>query len=177
MAKRSTKIRLRLFAILLIIIVTGLLLPQKISMPVEGADKNSYNPNTFWYYPWGKSVTHKGIDIFAREGTRINSSTPGLVLWTGTNGRGGNAVLILGAKWRVHYFAHLKDISTSHFSIVNSDSKIGTVGKTGNAATTPAHLHYSIVTLLPYPWRIDGSKQGWKKMFFLNPLDYSGIRD
>ena len=38
----------------------------------------------------------------------------------------------------------------------------------------PPHLHYSIFTLVPYPWRIDGSKQGWMKMFFLDPIYYLG---
>ncbi|HEB59025.1 MAG TPA: M23 family peptidase, partial [Gammaproteobacteria bacterium] len=29
--------------------------------------------------------------------------------------------------------------------------------------------HYSILTLIPYPWRWDASPQGWKKMFYLDP--------
>lgn len=149
-----------------------MLIPQHLSMPVENADKNSYNPNTFWYYPWGKSITHKGIDIFAKEGTKIYSSTPGIVLWQGKLERGGNVILVLGPKWRVHYYAHLKEILTTPLSLVNNKKQIGTVGKSGNASTTPAHLHYSIITLIPYPWRIDKDKQAWKKMIYLNPLDY-----
>lgn len=156
----------------LIVFLVGFLIPQRFSMPVKGADNNSYNKKSFWYYPWGKSVTHKGIDIFAKEGTTICSSTPGLVIASGSNNRGGNFVLVLGAKWRFHYFAHLKDIHTNPFTWVNKSKPIGTVGKTGNAGATPAHLHYSIVTLIPYPWRIDRAEQGWKKMFYLNPIDY-----
>lgn len=160
------------WSILIIILIIGLLIPQRFSMPVEGANHNSYNANTFWYYPWGKSVTHKGIDVFAKEGTNICSSTPGLVIAAGKNDRGGRFVLVLGAKWRLHYYAHLKDVYAKPFTWANENKPIGTVGKTGNAATTPAHLHYSIVTLVPYPWRIDREKQGWKKMFYLNPIDY-----
>jgi hypothetical protein len=26
--------------------------------------------------------------------------------------------------------------------------------------------------MIPYFWRIDKSKQGWKKMIFLNPIEY-----
>jgi hypothetical protein len=46
---------------------------------------------------------------------------------------------------------------------------LGRVGTSGNAIGKPAHLHYSIISLLPLPWRMDTSAQGWKKMFFLNP--------
>lgn len=155
-----------------LIIIIGFIFPQRFSMPVKGADKKSYNRNTFWYYPWGRSVTHKGVDIFAKEGTPVYSSVPGLVVATGELSRGGNFVLVLGAKWRLHYFAHLKEIETSSFSWVNKTKEIGTVGRTGNAKYTPAHLHYSIITLVPYPWRINGDKQGWKKVFYLNPVDY-----
>jgi hypothetical protein len=49
---------------ILTIVIVGLILPQKFTMPVEGATKSSYNEKSFWYYPWGKSVTHKGVDIF-----------------------------------------------------------------------------------------------------------------
>ena len=43
---------------------------------------------------------------------------------------------------------------------------------TGNAITTPAHLHYGIGTIIPYLWRIDSAPLGWQKMFYLNPIDY-----
>ena len=46
------------------------------------------------------------------------------------------------------------------------------MGTSGNAAGKPPHLHYSIVTLVPYVFRIDAAPQGWMKMFYLNPIDY-----
>lgn len=141
-------------------------------MPVEGATKADYNKDTFWYYPWAKSGTHKGVDIFAEEGTNLKSSTSGLVLFAGEIKVGGNVILIFGPKWRLHYYAHLKEIKTSSFSWTNRDEIIGTVGSSGNAKGKPAHLHYSIVTPVPYIWRIDKDRQGWKKMFYLNPIDY-----
>jgi peptidoglycan LD-endopeptidase LytH len=156
----------------LVIVFIGLLIPQKISIPVEGASKNSYAQNSFWFYPWGKSVTHKGVDIFAKEGTNVTASTSGFVINTGQNELGGNIILVLGPKWRLHYYAHLKEINTSTFSWVSKEEIIGKVGTTGNAKGKPAHLHYTIYSMLPYFWRIDQSPQGWKKMFFLNPIGY-----
>ena len=102
----------------------------------------------------------------------MHASTIGIVLFTGSYGKGGNMVLVLGPKWRLHYYAHLDEIRTSMFSLVGHDTEIGTVGNTGNAATTPAHLHYGIGTLIPYPWRIDSSSLGWQKSFYLNPIKY-----
>lgn len=159
------------FAILSIIVIV-LILPQEFSMPVDGATKNSYNPKSFWYYPWGKSGTHKGVDIFAKEGTGVSSSTKGLVIYTGEINRGGNIVLVFGPKWRLHYYAHLKEIQTSTFCWVGKGEPIGTVGTSGNAKGKEPHLHYSIITLIPYIWQIDTDHQGWKKMFYLNPIDY-----
>lgn len=164
--------RRKIGLLILAVIIVGLLLPQKFSMPVEGATKSSYNQKSFWYYPWGKSVTHKGVDIFAAEGTAVRSSTSGLVVYSGNIEMGGNVVLVLGPKWRLHYYAHLKSTETSLFSWVNGDKIIGTVGASGNATGKAPHLHYSIVTLIPHFQRIDGDRQGWKKMFYLNPIDY-----
>lgn len=162
----------KIFLFLSIIIVIGYLLPHPFSMPVSGAGKSSYNQQSFWAYPWGSSITHKGVDIFAKEGTEVVSPTNGIIIHTGTIDKGGNIILLLGAKWRFHYFAHLKEIKTSSFSLVKSNELIGTVGTTGNAKGKPPHLHYTIKSLLPLPWNMDHSIQGWKKMFYINPIPY-----
>lgn len=172
MKSPKTKLLSRIFSVILIIFLIGFLIPQHLSMPVEGATRGSYAQDSWWFYPWGKSVTHKGVDIFAKAGTNIHSATNGLVVYKGTIERGGNVVLVLGPKWRFHYYAHLKDIKTTMLSPVSRESIIGTVGTTGNAKGKPPHLHYAIKTLIPYPWRIDNSVQGWKKMFYLNPIQY-----
>lgn len=161
--------RKRILIILLSIIVLGFLLPQKIIIPVKGASDSDWNKDSFWYYPWGESVTHKGIDIFAERRTPVVSATSGIVIYTGSLGRGGKIVVVLGSKWRLHYYAHLDTIDCNKLSFRRKGTNLGTVGNTGNAENTPAHLHYSIITTFPYPWRADNSPQGWKKMFFLNP--------
>ena len=166
------KILLRILLVFVAIIVIGLLIPQNLKMPVVGADDNSYNHETFWYEGWGSSIVHKGIDVFAKKGTSVHSATKGIVLITTEYGKGGKFVLVLGPKWRLHYYAHLDEIKTKRFAFVTQDTEIGTAGNTGNAINTPAHLHYSIVTLLPYPLRIDNSPHGIRKMFYLNPIDY-----
>lgn len=154
------------------IITFFLVLPQSFTIPVKGATQKDYNSESYWYYPWGKSGTHKGVDIFAKKGTPVVSSTRGFTIATGNNKRGGKFAIVLGPKLRFHYYAHLNSIQTSKGSWNSLGNQIGTVGATGNAAGKPPHLHYSIVSWLPHFWRIDGAPQGWKKMFFLNPIEY-----
>lgn len=166
------KILLYTLLTLVTIVVAGLLIPQNLQMPVVGADDNSYNHETFWYEGWGTSIVHKGIDVFAKRGTSVHSATIGIVLLTAEYGKGGKFVIVLGPKWRLHYYAHLDEIRTKSFALVDHNTEIGTVGNTGNAATTPSHLHYGIGTLIPYPWRIDDAPLGKQKAFYLNPIDY-----
>lgn len=162
----------RIVATGLLILFIGLILPHPTHMPVKGASAADYHPDSFWFYPWGKSVVHKGVDIFQKKGTDVEAATYGLVVFQGVFSRGGNVVLILGPKWRMHYYAHLDRTDVSQLQIVKTGTKIGSVGNTGNAQGKPAHLHYTIYSLIPLPWRVDESPQGYKKAHFLNPIDY-----
>lgn len=154
----------------LLILILGFLLPQKMIIPVENADLNSWDKKSFWAYPWGSSITHKGIDIFAERGTPVIASTNGLVVYTYDGGKGGKSVMVLGPKWRFHYYAHLDKINTSPLKPLKRGAIIGTVGDTGNAKGKPSHLHYAITTPFPYfnLWD-DDAVHGWKKIFYLNP--------
>ena len=144
----------------------GMFLPTKIQNPVEGCGKESYNPKSFWH-PWGDHK-HRGIDIFARKGTPVHPAIGGIVVATAHNkGAGGNCILVLSSGLRLHYYAHLSEIDTRAGAIVSRKSVIGKVGDTGNAKGKPAHLHYSIATIIPQgDWR-------WDPKFctiFINPI-------
>ena len=111
---------------------------------------------------------HKGIDIFAVHGKPVISAVPGVVLYRGQLGLGGNVAVVIGPKWRLHYYAHLAEAS-SGLTFVRSGSALGAVGSSGNAAGKPPHLHYAVLSLVPIPWRYSAATQGWKQMFFLDP--------
>ncbi|WP_082355713.1 M23 family metallopeptidase [Pseudoalteromonas porphyrae] len=161
---------IKIFIVVLIILLTiGLLIPEKIVIPVQGATANDWNHTTFWYEPWGRSGVHKGIDIFGKKHTPVVAAVSGVVVYSGELKRGGKVVALLGPKWRIHYFAHLEDHSVSAGDYVSVNEVIGSLGDTGNAAGKQPHVHYSILSLLPYPWLMTTQNQGWKKMFFLNP--------
>lgn len=152
-----------------LLVTIGFLLPENMVIPVKGGKNTDWNHQTFWYEPWGTSGVHKGIDIFAKKGTKLLSATNGIVIFKGTLKKGGNVVAVLGSKWRVHYYAHLNLSTVRVGSYVSCSQVIGEVGNSGNAKGKPAHVHYSIVTIFPYFWNWDSSTQGWKKIFFLNP--------
>ncbi|KZW99787.1 hypothetical protein JL49_15670 [Pseudoalteromonas luteoviolacea] len=153
---------------LFLLILLGTLVPEKIQVPVAGAVASDWNQNTFWYEPWGSSGVHKGIDIFGKVGTTVISAVDGFVIFEGHVEKGGNVVAVLGPKWRIHYYAHLNSDSVSTGQFVERGEAIGSLGDSGNAKGKPAHVHYSILSILPYPWLITTESQGWKRMFYLD---------
>lgn len=164
----------KLVLVILAVFFIGFLIPERIKIPVVGASRPDWNPKSFWAEPWGTSGVHKGIDIFGKKGAGVTSTTDGIVVYAGQIKKGGNVVLVLGPKWRLHYFAHLDTIRTSRFAFVGSGEWIGTLGDSGNAQGKPPHLHYSIIRLVPVPWAADDSTQGVKKAFFIDPSGYLG---
>lgn len=170
--KRSGKIIFGTLAGMAVILIScGLLVPERLMIPVQGATKADWNAKSFWFSPWGKSGVHKGIDIFAKEGTPVIAACTGLVVQAGFTPGGGNVVSVLGPKWRIHYYAHLKTIHVTDGAFISKGSVIGTVGTTGNAAGKAPHLHYAIITQIPYLWLFKAEKYGFDRMFYLNPLE------
>ena len=168
--KINLKIKVLIFScFVLTFIACGYLLPEKLIIPVKAATKADWNAKSFWFRPWGKSGVHKGIDIFGKEGTPVIAACSGIVVSAESNDNGGNVVSILGPKWRIHYYAHMKSFNVRNGEFVKQGSEIGTVGTTGNAAGKAPHLHYAIITQIPYVWKYTPEKYGFEKMFFLNP--------
>lgn len=166
------KVRNKILVCVIVVFLLGFILPERRAIPVLGATDSDWNADTFWHEPWGSSGVHKGVDIFSISGTPIIASTDMIVLYRGSFKKGGNVLVGLGAKWRLHYFAHMESISEEVGFLVRKGSQLGTVGDTGNAKGKQPHLHFSILSLVPIPWLIDGSAQGYKKAFYLNPIEY-----
>jgi len=156
---------------LLPVLAAGLLIPEDgYRIPVAGAGLGDWNPRSFWHHPWGRSGTHKGIDIFAKEGAPVLAATSGVVLYTGFNNIGGQFVLVLGPKWRLYYYAHLQRIDTGVLRKVRIGDTIGAVGTTGNAQGKPPHLHFSVRSVLPLFWQYDSRQpQALNKIFYIDP--------
>jgi murein DD-endopeptidase MepM/ murein hydrolase activator NlpD len=171
--KSRLKRRLRKTALACLGILTaGYLLPEHFVLPVAGMNSKSFHHASFWYYPWGASVRHKGVDIFAAKGTAVNSGTYGIILYCGEHKSGGNMVLILGPRWRIHHYLHLDTIMARPYSFIRPGKTIGKVGNSGNAKNRPSHLHYAISTPVPYVWQANTGIQGLKKIWYINPTPY-----
>ncbi len=127
-----------------------------LGFPVAG--HSSMNIHSFWHAPRdGGRRLHKGVDIFASIGTPVVAISDGYIARIEETMVGGKVIWVRDAnRNQAYYYAHLDEFLTEEHIRVNKGDTLGTVGKTGNAANTPAHLHFGIyatrsaVDPLPY---------------------------
>jgi Membrane proteins related to metalloendopeptidases len=117
---------------------------KKLAMPVQNV-KTKAIANT-WRAARDGGRLHEGQDIFAPRGTPILSATEGYIAHIGDNSLGGQTVSVIGAGGRVYYYAHLEAYAPhiAEGDFVSAQTLLGYVGTTGNAAGTPAHLHFGV---------------------------------
>lgn len=129
-------------------------LPASVAMPVAGVEARALRDT--WNAVRGANRRHEGIDIFAEKGTPVVAATEGIVLRLGETALGGKVVWVLGPGGQHHYYAHLDGFGTIEpGQRVTRGAPLGFVGNTGNARTTPPHLHYGVYgdagPVNPYP--------------------------
>ncbi|MHB1653109.1 MAG: M23 family metallopeptidase [Desulfitobacteriaceae bacterium] len=130
--------------------------PKRYYFPIEG---KYWYEDSFGAGREGGKRKHEGTDLFGKEGTTIVSVCPGEVEELGWNRLGGERVGIRGGDGNYYYYAHLEKISAALWKgkRVSKGEKIGTMGHTGDALTTPDHLHFGIelpngIWINPYPF-------------------------
>ncbi|MFN0289810.1 peptidoglycan DD-metalloendopeptidase family protein [Pedobacter helvus] len=90
---------------------------------------------------------HEGIDIFSAFRTPVLAIAEGTVTRVNENNLGGKVVWFRpkGKNYTL-YYAHLDEqIATAGQQVLVGDT-LGLMGNTGNAKTTPPHLHFGIYT-------------------------------
>ncbi len=114
------------------------------AFPVAGLSSKAIQ--SFWGAARdGGSRSHEGVDIFASRGTPVLASVAGYVSSTGNRGLGGKQVWLRdGLFGSSLYYAHLDSIIASRGQRVKVGDTLGLIGNTGNARTTPPHLHFGI---------------------------------
>ncbi len=107
---------------------------------------------------------HHGEDIFGQLGQPILAVTDGTIFSVGWNDVGGYRLWLRDRNGNQYYYAHLSAYSS--LAINGREVKAGQViafmGNTGEAITTPVHLHFEIhpVSLLQFGY--DGAIEAYR---------------
>jgi hypothetical protein len=131
--------------------------PLSKSLVFPVASKKSFVGSFWGAVRDGGKRKHEGIDIFARKGTPVVAICDGIIVSKGNTPRGGKVLWLQSTTHPMTvYYAHLDQHKAKAGQFVRKGQVIGTVGNTGNARYTPAHLHFGIykysgaVNPLPY---------------------------
>ena len=125
----------------------------QLEFPVGGRGMGSIQ-SVFGAARDGGRREHHGIDIFAPRGTPVLAAAAGRVRGARQTSRGGKVVWIRDPVREASlYYAHLDSQHVSDGQLVERGDTIGFVGNTGNARTTPPHLHFGLYRRGPVdPW-------------------------
>lgn len=95
-----------------------------------------------WGAPRSGGRRHEGQDIFNAKNTPLVACKPGTIGRMTTSGLGGISIRVLadGVSW---YYTHLDHFANNRpGQTVAAGALVGYLGKSGNAASTPPHLHF-----------------------------------
>ncbi|MGD9346852.1 MAG: M23 family metallopeptidase, partial [Candidatus Aminicenantes bacterium] len=113
-----------------------------LEFPVAGYDSRAIGSG-FGAPRDGGRRRHHGVDIFAPRHTAVVAASRAYVVFVGDDPTGGRVIWLKDTKRSLHiYYAHLQEYNIKRYSWVEPGQVIGTVGNTGNARTTPPHLHF-----------------------------------
>ncbi|MCC7078037.1 MAG: peptidoglycan DD-metalloendopeptidase family protein [Acidimicrobiia bacterium] len=89
---------------------------------------------------------HQGNDIFCVKGSPLRASEAGRVEDVRERGLGGKSFWLISAAGTAYYYAHLDGYGPgiANGVQVTAGQILGFCGNTGNARTTPDHVHYEI---------------------------------
>lgn len=110
----------------------------KMVLPCEGVISSEFGVKRFINnQPRNR---HVGLDIAAREGTKVKAALKGKVILTGEFYFAGKVIFIDHGKGLISSYSHLNSVNVKKGQMVNKNKTIGLVGKTGRV--TGAHLHW-----------------------------------
>jgi len=133
-----------------------------LAFPVEGKDQGAIL-SRYGVSREGGRRQHRGVDIFANRGTPALAAAAGRVSRVDTTNLGGYVVWVRDDIDNSNlYYAHLDRQLVREGDRVEIGDTVGLVGNTGNARTTPPHLHFGIYQ------RRRGALDPW---YFIHPQD------
>jgi murein DD-endopeptidase MepM/ murein hydrolase activator NlpD len=126
----------------------SLVLGPTLAFPVEGAGEQDIG-SVFGDPRDGGARNHHGIDIFAPRGTPVIAAAEGTTYRVRNTEIGGRVVWIRDRRGNRLYYAHLDSQYVTDGQRVEPGDTVGFVGNTGNARTTPPHLHFGVYSRGP----------------------------
>lgn len=115
-----------------------------LGFPVEGHDTGAIG-SRFGAPREGGRRQHHGVDIFADRHTPVRAPARAWVRRVADWRLGGRVIWLHDRRRDLHlYFAHLESRAVREGTWVDAGETIGSVGNSGNARTTPPHLHFGI---------------------------------
>lgn len=121
----------------------AIIVTPSLAFPVSGRDSTAIG-SWFGDSREGGRRWHEGLDIFAPRGTPVLAAANGTVRSTRRNRLGGNVVWLRDEYGRSHYYAHLDTQVVRRGQRLQVGDTLGFVGNSGNARTTPPHLHFGL---------------------------------
>ncbi len=119
-------------------------LEAQLAFPVEGHGESDIH-SFFGAAREGGRRLHHGVDIFAPRGTPVVAAAAGTVSRVQVTNLGGKVVWVRDPVRNANlYFAHLDSQAVRPDQQVAVGDTLGFVGNTGNARTTPPHLHFGM---------------------------------
>lgn len=88
---------------------------------------------------------HQGNDVFSPYGTPLVAIADGVIFKSGGDGGlGGQRVWLRDGAGVTYYYAHMSRIDVAAGAQVVRGQVLGAVGNSGNARTTPSHVHFEM---------------------------------
>ena len=110
-----------------------------------------------WHAPRSGGRKHQGTDVFAPWGSPAYAVVDGVIDKVGNGGLGGITLWLRARNGDRYYYAHNAANLVVVGQRVRAGDVIAYVGKTGNAETTPPHIHFEAhpgggAAANPAPW-------------------------
>jgi predicted chitinase len=120
--------------------------PDTNVFPIAAPAEISFSDDWLACRGSGCSRRHMGNDLFADEGSPAVAVESGVIAKVDNtdDGLGGLTVWLRGQSGVTYYYAHNQENLVAEGQEVAQGQMIARVGRTGNAATTPAHIHFQI---------------------------------
>ena len=119
-------------------------LEAQLAFPVSGRSMRAIQ-SMFGAERDGGARSHDGVDIFAPRGTPVLAAAPGQAYRIGVTNLGGKVVWVRDPVRNARlYYAHLDSQHVRNGDRIEIGDTLGFVGNTGNARTTPPHLHFGL---------------------------------